>query len=138
MVFGRSLTAPFADSRGPLIARGRASERSLFVRFLEACDVAHGAARAVKPFALPAEGLVAGPLPDVLWGDAVAGLAVGVVGGGVGVSRAPRSAAPQGAGRRPQAVRGPPHETFVFVRGHAHPPPIAFRPFTSIDTKGCR
>jgi hypothetical protein len=48
-------------------------------RLLKAGEIAYGTARAVELFAFPAKGLVAGSLPNVLGGDAVAGLAAGVV-----------------------------------------------------------
>ena len=89
-------------------------------RFLsEAGEVAYRTTRAVEPFALFAQRLAAGPLPDVLGLDAVSGppIVVVVVDGRVGrVSRAP---ALEGTGGLPQAVRSRVQESFFLVRSHA-------------------
>jgi len=46
---------------------------------LKTGEVAYRAARTVELFAFSAEGLFAGALLNILWCDAVAGLAAGVV-----------------------------------------------------------
>src|ERR671917_222182 len=107
---------------------------------LKAGDVTYGPARTVEPFAFSAKGLVARSLLDVLGGNAVAGLAVGVVVVDVRIGGVPGSTAPQaGAGRLLRGIRGPAHgirgpahdirgpthEPFVLIGGHAFPPPLA-------------
>src|SRR5918997_1544331 len=89
-------------------------------RFLsEAGEVAYRTTRAVEPFALFAQRLAAGPLPDVLGLDAVSGPAIVIVVVDGRVGRVPRAFALEGTGGLPQAVRSRVQEPFSLVRDHA-------------------
>jgi hypothetical protein len=89
-------------------------------RFLsEAGEVAYRTTRAVEPFALLSQRLAAGPLPDVLGLDAVAGLTIVVVVVEVRAGRVLRALALEGTGGLPQAVRSRVQEAFLLVHGHA-------------------
>jgi len=61
---------------------------------LKTGEVAYRAARTVELFAFSTKGLIAGSLPNVLGGYAVAGLAARVVVVDLGVGRVPRSSTP--------------------------------------------
>ena len=88
-------------------------------RFLsEAGEVAYRTTRAVEPFALFAQRLAAGSLPDVLGLDAVSGPAIVIVVVDGRVGRAPRALALEGTGGLPQAVRSRAYDPFVLVGGH--------------------